>query len=288
MICPFLGQKDDPSTSFSFPSALNFCNLAKPPYPPEIDHQEAYCLAKTYGNCPIYIRQEDGPLPPEIRAPGSKPVWGTNLWKVVLAVLFMLLLVVIGWQFFSQGAISSSLDGYTTASPSEKGVLQSITIFPGLTSTTSKTASSYPTTTPTWNPTLPPTPPTPTRTPASCGAPPTWIIYIVQPGDTLYRLGQIYGIPYTDIQRANCLTSSTIHTGQRFYVPPWAPHMPSPTIPGIPIPTDTPAYILPSDTPWETWTDTPTATASDTAIVETSTPTDTDTAIATPTDTATP
>jgi LysM repeat protein len=134
---------------------------------------------------------------------------------------------------------------------------------------------------------LPPLP-TPTRTPASCGAPSTWIIYIVQQGDTLYHLGQVYGIPYTEIQRANCMTSSTIHTGQRLYVPPWAPRTPSPTIPGIPMPTDTPTYILPSDTPWATWTDTPTATASDTAIVETSTPTDTDTAIATPTDTATP
>jgi LysM repeat protein len=75
---------------------------------------------------------------------------------------------------------------------------------------------------------LPPLP-TPTRTPASCGAPPTWVIYIVQPHDTLYHLGQIYGIPWTEIQRANCLTSSTIHTGQQLYVPPWAPRTPTPT-----------------------------------------------------------
>ncbi len=113
---------------------------------------------------------------------------------------------------------------------------------------------------------LPPLP-TPTRTPVSCGAPRTWIIYIVQHGDTLYHLGQIYGIPYMDIQRANCLTSSTIHTGQRLYVPPWAPHTPTPTFTGSPTLTDTPTYSFPpSDTPWATWTITPTTTASNTAI----------------------
>jgi LysM repeat protein len=263
MICPFLGQKGDPSTSFSFPSPLNFCNLAKPPSAPEIAHQEKYCLAKNFGNCPIYIRQEDEPLPPEIRARGLKPLWASNLWKVILAVLFVLLLVVIGWQFFPRGVISSSLDE-NTVTPGEQGIPQSTTIFPGLpTISSSETASPYPTTTPTWNPTLPPTL---TGAPASCGPPPTWVIYIVQPGDTLYHLGQVYGIPYADIMRANCLTSFTIRTGQRLYVPPGAPYLPSPTIPGIPFPTDTPAYFLPTDTLWPTWTDTPAATA--TAYIE--------------------
>ena len=105
---------------------------------------------------------------------------------------------------------------------------------------------------------------TPTRTPASCGAPSSWIIYIVHQGDTLYHLGQLYGIPYMDIQRANCLTNSNIRTGQRLYVPPWAPHTPTPTIPGLSTPIDTPSA---------TWTNSPTATASNTAITETSSPT---------------
>jgi len=123
-------------------------------------------------------------------------------------------------------------------------------------------------------------PPIPTQTPVSCGAPATWVVYIVQPGDTLYHLGQAYGIPYTDIQRANCLTSTTLRTGQRLYVPPWATRTPSPTFPGIPTPTS----ILPSDTPLGSWTDTPT----DTAIGDTSTPVDTDTPIPSDTAAATP
>ncbi len=114
-------------------------------------------------------------------------------------------------------------------------------------------------------------PPVPTRTPIPCGAPPTWVIYIIQHGDTLYHLGQVYGIPYTDIVRANCLTSTVLRTGQRLYVPPWATRTPSPTIPG-----------MPSDTPIATWTDIPSITPSPEII-----PTDTETATATPTETAT-
>jgi len=72
-------------------------------------------------------------------------------------------------------------------------------------------------------------PPLPTSSPVACGAPHDWVIYIVQRGDTLFHLGQEFGIPYTEIKRANCLTSSIIHVGQLIYVPPWATRTPSPT-----------------------------------------------------------
>jgi len=98
-------------------------------------------------------------------------------------------------------------------------------------------------------------PPPPTQTTASCGAPSSWVIYIVQPGDTLYHLGQIYGISYKIIQRANCLTNSIIYVGQRLFVPPWPARTPSPTL-----------YfpIFPSDTPLNPWIDTPTEIPSST------------------------
>jgi len=47
------------------------------------------------------------------------------------------------------------------------------------------------------------------HTPLPCGAPHSWIVYIVRPGDTLYRLSIAYGITVADLQRANCLGSST-------------------------------------------------------------------------------
>jgi LysM repeat protein len=96
----------------------------------------------------------------------------------------------------------------------------------------------------------------PTRTSLSCGAPHSWVIYIVQKGDTLFHLGQIYGVPYTMIQRANCLFNTIIYIGQRLYVPPWTPIMPTPSFfCDTCMPTSISTFYLPFETPA---TDTPT------------------------------
>jgi LysM repeat protein len=96
--------------------------------------------------------------------------------------------------------------------------------------------------------------PAPTQYQVPCGRPYGWIVYIVQQGDTLYRLSQTFGISVGELQRANCMGSSTIlHTGQTLYVPPWAVvHTPLPTIPALftPTPTNTPETSLPSVTPF--------------------------------------
>jgi len=60
-------------------------------------------------------------------------------------------------------------------------------------------------------------PPLPTAT--ACVHPAGWITYIVQRGDTLFQIGLIRGVTVTTLQRANCLASSQIYTGQRLYVP---------------------------------------------------------------------
>jgi hypothetical protein len=124
---------------------------------------------------------------------------------------------------------------------------------------------------PTGTPTPSPTPsPTHTirpanmyiQTPIPCGKPRTWVIYIIQQGDTLYHLGQAYGIPYTDIQTANCLANFNLRTGQQLYVPPWATRTPSPTFP------------IMTDPPLVPWTETPTWTINS----ETGTPTNSESA----------
>ena len=109
----------------------------------------------------------------------------------------------------------------------------------------------------------------PSRTPQRCGPPSTWVNYTVQPGDTLYHLGQVYGIHYTEIQRANCLAGTTLYVGQHLYVPPWAPREPTAT--WLTFPT----YAPPGETPSEA----PTATATEILPpVDTSTPQPSETA----------
>ncbi|HEY5156474.1 MAG TPA: hypothetical protein VII93_00720, partial [Anaerolineales bacterium] len=56
-------------------------------------------------------------------------------------------------------------------------------------------------------------------------------------------------------------------TGQRLYVPPWAPLFPTPTFPfEFPTLTDTPGSGLPTDTPIVISTDTPVPVATDTPV----------------------
>jgi LysM repeat protein len=92
-------------------------------------------------------------------------------------------------------------------------------------------------------------PPMRTQTPLPCGAPYGWVVYTVQPGDTLYRLSQTYGITVGELQRANCMGASTLlHTRQALYVPYSVPPLAPPTSPGMLIAASTQAPSQSSNT----------------------------------------
>jgi LysM repeat protein len=90
----------------------------------------------------------------------------------------------------------------------------------------------------------------PTATGVSCGPPPGWEVYAVQPGDTLFNIAQRTNTSVYQLKYANCLTSDNIRVGQRFYVPYQPIPITSPTVPSattqpptatmIPAPTATP------------------------------------------------
>jgi LysM repeat protein len=84
-------------------------------------------------------------------------------------------------------------------------------------------------------------------TKVTCGAPSGWVTYIVQPGDTLYRLSQFYGVTVAALQKANCMgTSTALKAGQKLLVPPGVKPAPSST----PVNTPTPTYPpLPTSIP---------------------------------------
>jgi len=99
--------------------------------------------------------------------------------------------------------------------------------------------------------------PTPTPNLTPCGPPSEWVLYTVQPGETLYRLAVRFQVPLYLLMQANCLTSPALTAGQRLYVPPLG--TPTATRPPPP-PTETP-----SPSPSPTATGTPTGTPSPTA-----------------------
>ncbi len=91
-------------------------------------------------------------------------------------------------------------------------------------------------------------PPVPTVTVIPCGPPAGWVRnYVVQRGDTLFGIAISYNITYPQLQRANCMGSSTtIYAGQRLWVPN-VPRIPTRTpVPGVTtIPTDIPPTSYP-------------------------------------------
>ena len=121
---------------------------------------------------------------------------------------------------------------------------------------------------------------TPTAEP--CGPPPSWVIYRIQPGDTLYNLAYRTRTTIEAIRRANCMTGYTVYVGKPIYLPSYpAPFTPTPVIYPTLTPTPSPTVAPPSLTPTPTGTPFPTFTT-------TPTPTPTTTGTPFPTFTATP
>lgn len=82
---------------------------------------------------------------------------------------------------------------------------------------------------------VPTSPPAPTKTP--CGPPAGWVAYTVRVGDTLYSLAKRTNTTVPQIQRANCLNSTVILSGQPLYLP-FSP--PTPTIAATAVPPTKP------------------------------------------------
>lgn len=129
-------------------------------------------------------------------------------------------------------------------------------------------------------------PPVPTNVPAICipGKAGWSRSYVVQPGDTLFRIGYNHYTTTREMKTVNCRTSEIIRPGEILWVPNVAPRIPSPTsLPGVTvIPTDSiPATTIP-------FTSTATSIPSDTPIPPTSTTAPTNTPEPTLTLTASP
>lgn len=86
-------------------------------------------------------------------------------------------------------------------------------------------------------------PTAPLPTPRHCVGPPLdWILYIVQPGDTMYSLARTRGVTVFDVLLANCLESVYLYAGTPLYLPPTGP---SPIPAGTPLPGSTPVRPSP-------------------------------------------
>ena len=304
-VCPYLGLTHDPQTSLAFPSASNLCYHAKPLASPSTEYQRSFCLnGRQHTRCPVFTRSELAPLPPEITGSGAgRSVFGTPI--VIGLVVLVLAVIAAIWFFNGHQAGLGSLSG-RSASPSlpaggiplatatfpateiaitpniDLSAIPNTTDTPAATPTETQTSLASPTPT---SILITPITPLPVHTLVPCGRPNYWVVYIVQPGDSLFHISQVYGVTVAELQQANCLgTSTTLHTGQALYVPPGGQVVPTSTPIGVVIPTST---SLPTDTavsipPTDTATQPPVATATQPPVatatqppVATAVPTDT-------------
>ena len=107
-----------------------------------------------------------------------------------------------------------------------------------------------------------------TVTAVPCGPFAGWVrAYVVQRGDNLFRIGLSYGVTVTQLQRANCMGSSTtIFAGQRLWVPNVPTRTPAVTlIPNSPTASNTSQPVPTTEVPT---LEPPTATASQIATIE--------------------
>ncbi len=68
------------------------------------------------------------------------------------------------------------------------------------------------------------------------------VVHIVQPGETLYRIGLRYGVSWVEIQRINHLLDTLIYAGQQLIIPGegQAEATSEPPVEATPVPTETP------------------------------------------------
>ena len=71
-ICPFLGIKGEPSTSYKYPSHAHRCYNVKSPEGIVLAHQEKFCLSGLYKECEVFNSSGEESLPLHIRAKRRK------------------------------------------------------------------------------------------------------------------------------------------------------------------------------------------------------------------------
>ncbi len=126
--CPFLGLKDDSTTTLAFPSDGNFCHHARPVAPVNRKFQQQYCLSGEHIQCPIFLAEHPLPLPAVMLAP-APPRMNSRRVVTMLAIPALLAgttALVLTWNSLGGWfGIGSSIRVNTASGPGEWALLDS-------------------------------------------------------------------------------------------------------------------------------------------------------------------
>lgn len=213
--CPFLGLKEDPTTSLSFPSPGNHCHHARPIAAVDSAHQEKFCLAANHQACPLYRAAAPVPMP---RAMAAQPA-PTDAHRLRLpAFALPFLLAGAALAVFVLGALGAGSPAVgTIPQTGQNPALQPLAEQPAV-----NNEALLP-----WEQNQPAV-----QEPkaANCPVPQGWNYYIVNPTDSLYRLSVVYNTSIQDFQAANCMGDQTLLLpGAVIFVPVLPTAVPTPT-----------------------------------------------------------
>jgi len=126
--CPHLGMQNDPETYLNYPSVWNLCYHARPLVVPALNHQRIACLGRSYTQCPIYMKEANGKMPPEL----AEQVDRLNGKKWLLGLLIVVALLLLGGAIllvrqFNKPAVSPPTADLTRTSQVELTGAMSLT-----------------------------------------------------------------------------------------------------------------------------------------------------------------
>jgi hypothetical protein len=107
--CPYFGLSDDAQTPLMFPAEGAVCHRAQPVGEVELSYQQTTCLTADHQSCPVFLRQQRAPLPPEISGlEVGRPRSQRVLIGMVVILLFALVGIVAGlWWANSSGDLEA-------------------------------------------------------------------------------------------------------------------------------------------------------------------------------------
>ena len=112
-VCPYLGLKNDPSTSLTYPEKANHCFRCRPAVVPRLEHQTGYCLVEIHETCPVYNQPEGRTFPVSLRLQDvDRRMFGLPFIQTIMIAIGFFAII----SFFGI-VVQSYLAGKTSAVP---------------------------------------------------------------------------------------------------------------------------------------------------------------------------
>ncbi|MDT8381820.1 MAG: LysM peptidoglycan-binding domain-containing protein [Brevefilum sp.] len=227
-ICPYLGLKDDPETSISYPSVSNVCLHSINMVTPNLNYQKSVCLTKAYLDCFVYLSPDEKKMPESLQdLTGQKQRRKNTIsrFALILLVVFLISSVLI-----FRGQWSSKIEGLLMPAWQKTQQVRTYQPLPTMPATQFPEIEYTPTSNQTRNSTATPTQ-SPMRSPTITMVPSTlaletpigsWVQFIIHrtlPGESLDQFANQYNTTVDAIRSVNYNLPNVLYVDRLIIIP---------------------------------------------------------------------